>query len=166
MKRAWLTGLLLAALGLGGCRSAHIVDLYVARDEDGVRRTSCVNANAEDFFVFIEFMSFRDDTLIWPVFGVEKEVDSVPDPPFTFGGELSEQLAEFANYAPGKGDGILKIEVLREFKDGEPPPPPFPRGVFRMDVYLNDEGAPRDSILWTVDDDEAKCPLSPIPDTY
>ncbi|HMR79765.1 MAG TPA: hypothetical protein PKD61_31875 [Polyangiaceae bacterium] len=166
MKRLSVGAFLLAATFLGGCNSAKITDVYLAPDADGVRRTSCINTQAEQYYLFIEVLSFRDDTLVWPVLSVVKEVDPVQ--PFVF---KSEELREFGNFAPGKGETTLALEIERE-KTGEKTPEgdevtrDYARGLFRMDVFLNDEGAASETLFWTIDDNQDDCPLSPIPNTY
>ncbi len=165
MTRLSVGAVLLAATFLGGCRSAHIEDVYVARDKAGVRRTDCINANAEQFHIFIEVLSFREDTLVWPIFSVEEAVDEIPNPPFVF---EDDELREFGNFAPGKGEFRLSLssERVSNPSPGEPPPAPYLRALYRMDVFLNDDGAPSETLLFTIDDNEKRCPFSPLPNTY
>ena len=163
MMRLSVGAVLLVATFLGGCRSAHIKDVYVARDKDGVRRTDCINANAEQFHIFIEVLSYRDDTLVWPIFSVDEAVDEIPNPPFVF---EDDELREFGNFAPGKGESLLTLSSERTSDPGEPPPDPYLRALYRMDVFLNDDGAPSETIRFTIDDSEERCPFSPLPNTY
>lgn len=162
MKRALLVGLMLATPVLSGCDSAHIKDVYLSLDDKGVRRTSCVNSQAQQYHLFIEYLSFREDTLVWPALSVVEAVDEPDDPPFTF---KDDELAEFSNWAPGKGEGELRLFLERDLTE-VPPPDPFKRGRFRLDVFLNDESAPRKSLVWDIDSDLDKCPITVIPNTY
>jgi hypothetical protein len=135
--------LALLLLTLGGCRSAHIKDVYISRDDDGVRRTSCIQPQWQHYYVMIELMSFSEDTLLWPFL-----VDgggNVLAPPIADG---DDDLVEFGNMAPGKSDQIIAIE----FKETEPGPSGQPQakdlteGFFTWHLYLDDEEEPRESV--------------------
>lgn len=144
---AALGGLLVA---LSGCRSAHIKDAYISRDEEGVRRTSCIQPQWQSYYMIVELMSFKEDTLLWP-FVVERfNRSNVIAPPWAEG---NEQLVEFGNIAPGKSDGKIAIEfsVSQPNEQGQLQIVDLPTGNFQWDLYLDDEEEPRESVAVDVD---------------
>ncbi|MCB9577523.1 MAG: hypothetical protein H6717_10915 [Polyangiaceae bacterium] len=157
---------------LSGCRSAHIKDLYVSRDADGVRRTKCIHPDASGFYVTAEVLSYRDDTLLWPyvtVLGGNDEPDTTlpfvlaqdGQPFYDPDSEHGDELNEFGNIATGKGESQITISHERDL-EADPPDPRFSQGSYRIDYYLNDENSPRDGIAFVVNNE---CPYSPLPDT-
>jgi hypothetical protein len=156
-------GALLATLA--GCESVHIKDAYISRDSAGVRRTNCIRPNWMHYFLIIELISFKDDTLLWPylrcdrgdcldVFGAAP--GDVIAPPF---GDGPEDLVEFGNFAPGKTDGELKLELAEwEFdpETGQRKERPLTGGEYRWDIYLDDEEEPRESVPLVISP-ECKC---------
>lgn len=129
--------------------------MYISLDKAGVRRTSCVNPDVPSYNAIIELLSHREDTIVWPFFYNDANGEEI-----TLDWKDGE-LEEFGNIAAGKGEAFIVLSLERNV-DQDPKDPPFPTGLFRMDVYLNDESAPRDSLRWSID---TKCDLRPIPDT-
>jgi hypothetical protein len=153
----------LATLGallstLAGCQSAHIKDAYISRDGDGVRRTNCIRPTWMHYYLIVELMSFKDDTLFWPyLYCLRGECEDfygrneIVAPPFGGG---SDDLVEFGNLAPGKSDQDIALEFMEAEIDpinGQRKQVPLTAGEFRWDLYLDDEDEPRESVALTVD---------------
>lgn len=147
-----------AALGAllmltGGCRSAHIVDAYISRDEEGVRRTACIQPQWNKYYMIVELMSFSEDTLIWPyLVCISGDCQSLPlgpggvvAPPW---GDGDEELVEFGNMAPGQSEGDLSIEYTESTVDenGQRVPKELTNGTYLWQLYLDDEEEPRESV--------------------
>jgi hypothetical protein len=157
-RRLATLGALLATLA--GCESAHIKDAYISRDSDGVRRSDCIRPAWMHYYVIVELMSFKHDTLLWPflicqsgecrdVFGERVA------PPY---GDGSEELVEFGNLAPGKSEAEIKLE-WSEFEidpiNEQRKPKPLTPGEYRWDLYLDNEETPRESLPVSV---HPQCP--------
>ena len=155
-----LVGLLsISSLAIGGCDSAVITDAYMARDEEGARITPCIHPQAWGAYLVVEGKSFREDTLVWPELEVEREIDPVR-------GSLlmddqgvihysDDELEEFRNWAPGKGDFKLILKGQRQEPTSDPP---WPRGFYRWNLFLNNESSPAASVPWQVSE---QCEFSP-----
>jgi hypothetical protein len=154
-RRLAISAVLLSTLA--GCRSAHIKDAYVSRDDDGVRRTECIRPSWRHYYVIVELMSFKEDTLLWPFLRcIDGEClgnvigpNGVIAPPF---GEGDEDLVEFGNIAPGKSEGNHSLEFKEyEMIEGQRQQKDLTSGLFQWDLYLDDEEEPRESLGMTVD---------------
>jgi hypothetical protein len=142
----FVTVALLAALGATGCESAHIKDANVSLDSDGrrlpkddcIRPTKLDNATPNHYFVFIEMLSFKDDTILTPVLRNVKEdrymawTETTPN---------ADEILEFGNIAPGKGDHSISWEQVGPAV-GDNDTGPLPEGVYRWEFYLDDHGSP------------------------
>lgn len=136
---------LLASLGALGCESAHIKDAYVSLDGDGRRlpKDGCIRPTKLDgttpnhYFVFVELLSFKEDTILTPVLQDQKSggylawTDTEPQ---------NDEILEFGNIAPGKGDHRISWEQLgaplEENKFG-----PLPEGLYAWEFYLDDHSS-------------------------
>lgn len=149
---------LLCLLGASGCESAHIKDAYVGLDSDGRRRSDCVkstkNGSPNHYFVFVELLSFKEDTILTPVLHC---IDGPCGAGYMSWAQTQPQnseLLEFGNIAPGKSDARVSWEQL-----GPPPTPgqddygPLPVGHFAWELYLDDHSTPDERILFTISDD-------------
>ena len=149
---SWRSLVCLAALVVStvGCRSAHIKDAYISRDEAGVRRTGCIRPEWQKYFVVIELMSFKEDTLIWPFLVERFNPGVVLVPPWAAG---DDELVEFGNFAPGKTDGIEAFEITQVQTDanGQQTVVDLGPGAFQWDIYIDDEDEPRSSIALDID---------------
>jgi hypothetical protein len=149
----WLLPLAALLVPLAGCRSAHIKDAYISRDENGVRRTDCIRPAWSQYYLNIEFYSFKDETLLWPYL-VNASNNEVIAPPWGEG--AGEELVEFGNVATGKIEG--GDQSFRFFElDPQGEEKPLTPGRFRWDLYIDDEDAPRKSVGLAVDD---SCPCT------
>ncbi len=148
--RFWST----IVLGLGilatttGCESAHITDIYIARDEGGRRKTDCIRPEWTHYFVTIKLFSAREDTIVTPVLR-DMGTAGTPLVPIQF---EDEELAEFGSWAPGKGDEIL---LTIEHRGPEDPNDSqkhldLPTGYFQWEYYLDDHSEPDDLIPFTI----------------
>lgn len=160
MRGRLALGVVLTALsGAAGCDSAHIKDVYIARDDSGRRRTNCVrpeylNASGQPtpghYFVFVEMLSFKDDTIMTPVVRCLSDCEKVPGGPDRFAdGELvpvawqDDELLEFGNMAPGKGDFTISWEITGPPQGGSTTQNlPLHAGLFEWEFYLNDHRFP------------------------
>lgn len=147
--RALFAALLL--FGASGCESAKITDLYMARDEAGVRRTECFRPEWGHYFVIVEMFSASEDTLLTPFL---RNADTGEGLPY-----LSEddELAEFQNVAVGKNE---KIVVNFELSAAEDPNDsskrlPLDSGNFTWEFYLDDHDTADDAISFSV---SGNCP--------
>lgn len=157
---------LVALTTLAGCESATITEVYMSRDSSGIRRTKCIHPEGLGLYAFVEGFSAREDTLIWPVFTVVEEVDPIATSLFALRADgqptyKDREVDEFRNWAPGKGNFTLSIGAERDL-DADPPDPPFPRGTYRWDFFVNDESTARDGFEWVVN---PECDYSPLPET-
>jgi hypothetical protein len=146
---------LLAALllfGATGCESAKITDLYMARDEKGVRRTECFRPEWGHYFVIVEMFSASEDTLLTPFL---RNADTGAPVPYISTG--NEELAEFQNLAVGKNEEItITIELTApEDPNDSTKLLPLESGNFTWEFYLDDHDTPDDAVGFSV---SGNCP--------
>jgi hypothetical protein len=144
-SRALLAAFLL--VGASGCESAKITDLYMARDEAGVRRTECFRPEWGHYFVIVEMFSASEDTLLTPFLRNADTGEGVP-----YISKSNDELAEFQNLAVGKNE---KIVVNLEFSAPEDPNDttkllPLDSGNFTWEFYLDDHDTPDDAVSFSV----------------
>jgi hypothetical protein len=136
-----------------GCQSAHIKDAYISRDQDGVRKTACIQPQWQSYYMVVELMSFSEDTLFWPYLiceggdcaGLPLGGGGVLAPPWLDG---DEELVQFGNMAPGKTETNIAIE-FKEFtidEKGQRTVKDLTPGRYRWDLYIDDENTPRESV--------------------
>jgi len=144
---AWVGFGLLALFGATGCNSAHIKDAYLARDEAGRRKETCFKPEWKHYFVFVEMLSYKEDTLLTPYL-VDGNGNGVP---IVY---EDDELAEFGNIAPGKGDIKLTWEMTGPPLDPENPSAeetgPLQEGNFSWQFYLNDHSNADEVVNFTV----------------
>ncbi|MCC6666123.1 MAG: hypothetical protein IT375_20375 [Polyangiaceae bacterium] len=140
-----ITVALLATVGATGCESAHIKDAYVSLDSDGRRlpKDDCIRPTKLDgttpnhYFVFVEMLSFRDDTILTPV------LKNVNDGRYMAWAESkpgNDEILEFGNIAPGKGDHVISWEQVGP-PVGDNDNGPLPEGLYTWEFYLDDHGS-------------------------
>jgi hypothetical protein len=149
-SRAWLAAFLL--VGVSGCESAKITDVYMSRDEKGVRRTECFRPDWGHYFVIVEMFSASEDTLLTPYLRNADDGTGVP-----YISTSNDELAEFRNLAVGKNEEII---INLEFSAAEDPNDttkllPLDSGNFTWEFYLDDHDTPDDSITFSV---SGNCP--------
>jgi len=104
---------LVASFGLAGCKSSHIKDVYLSLDGEGHRRTDCIRptkldgVSANHYWVFVEMLAFKEDTLLTPILRNLENGNILP-----VGGEDDSEMIEYGNIAPGKGDHVISWEML------------------------------------------------------
>jgi len=136
---------LLATSGATGCESAHIKDAYVSLDGEGrrlpkddcVRPTKLDGATPNHYFVFVELLSFKEDTILTPVL---RNMDSRNLVPWSETEPQADEILEYGNVAPGKGDFKITWEQLGP-PIGDEKFGPLPEGRFRWEFYLDDDGS-------------------------
>lgn len=141
---SFVTVALLAISGATGCESAHIKDAYVSLDGEGRRLSNCVRptkldgATPNHYWVFVELLSFKDDTILTPVLRDMKAnrylswEESEPQ---------SDEILEYGNVAPGKGDHKITWEQLGP-PIGTEDNGPLPEGYYAWEFYLDDHDSP------------------------
>lgn len=145
---------LLATLGATGCESAHISDAYVSLDGEGRRlpKNSCIRPTKLDgvspnhYWVFIEMLSFRDDTIVTPVLRNIKENRYMA---WTETEPQADELLEYGNLAPGKGDFKVSWEQVGP-PIGQNKYGPLPEGLYSWELYLDDHDSPDATIPFAV----------------
>lgn len=153
--RSFVAAVLLCLTGAAGCESAHIKDVYLSLDNNGRRRSTCIRPFKLDgetgnhYWVFVEMLSFKDDTLLTPILRELPSGNFVQLAPAQQTGQ--NELTEYGNIAPGEGDHILSWEIL-----GPPTSPtefgPLPVGQFAWEFYLDDHSSPDETIIFYIAD--------------
>ncbi|MBK7586762.1 MAG: hypothetical protein IPI67_42070 [Myxococcales bacterium] len=143
---SFVTLALLALAGVTGCESAHIKDAYVSLDGDGrrlpkdgcVRPTKLDGATPNHYWVFVEMLSFKDDTILTPVL---RDLNSNSYLSWDLTEPQSDEILEYSNVAPGKGDHKISWEQLGP-PLGSQDYGPLPEGLFAWEFYLDDHDSP------------------------
>jgi hypothetical protein len=137
----FVTVALTATLFATGCESAHIKDAYVSLDGEGRRlpKDSCIRPTKLDgvtpnhYWVFVELLSFKEDTILTPVLRHVQENRYVA---WTETEPQADELLEYGNLAPGKGDFKITWEQLGP-PIGDEKFGPLPEGLYAWEFYLD-----------------------------
>ena len=156
--RSFVAATLLCLFGAAGCESAHIKDVYLSLDNTGRRRSNCIRpfkldgTSGNHYWVFVEMLSFRDDTLLTPIlreYGPAGPGNLIQLEPAQQQGQ--NELTEYGNIAPGEGDHILSWEMLGA-KDSPTTFGPLQVGNFVWEFYLDDHSSPDEQIVFAVNE--------------
>lgn len=141
-------GVLLSATG---CSSAKITDVYMSRDEAARRRTNCFKPEWGHHYVFVEMFSASEQTILTPI--LRDGANAV----IAYDAKDNAELAEFQNFAPGKGEGILLSIELSGPEDPKDSTKrlPLQAGNFTWEFYLDTHSTPDESVRFAVSPD---CP--------
>ncbi len=151
---SFVTVALLATLGATGCESAHIKDAYVSLDGEGrrlpdndcIRPTKLDGASPNHYWVFAELLSFKEDTILTPVL---RNVNDNRYMAWTETEPQSDELLEYGNIAPGKGDFKITWEQLGP-PIGDEKFGPLPEGLYVWEFYLDDHSSPDATVGFAV----------------
>lgn len=139
---SFFTVALLATLGATGCESAHIKDAYVSLDGEGrrlpeddcIRPTKLDGVSPNHYWVFVELLSFKEDTILTPVL---RDLNAKRYMAWTETEPQADELLEYGNIAPGKGDFKITWEQLGP-PIGDEKFGPLPEGHYAWEFYLDD----------------------------
>jgi hypothetical protein len=147
---AWVGLGLWALFGATGCRGAHIKEAYLARDSGGHRKTNCFVPAWGHYFVFVDLLSFKDDTLLTPYLVDDDSGNGVAI------AYEDDELAEFGNLAVGKGEANVAFEMkgppLNPNDPSDNSRGPLQAGNFTWQFFLDDHSTADESLPFTVSD--------------
>jgi len=145
---------LLSIFGAAGCNSSHIKDVYLSLDGEGHRRTNCIRptkldgVSANHYWVFVEMLSFRDDTLLTPILRHRPDLQIITLVPDQSSGQ--NELVEYGNIAPGEGDNITISWEMLGAPIGDNDHEPLPEGAWVWEFYLDDHSSPDERLEFVI----------------
>ena len=117
-------------------------------DNDCIRRTKLDGVTPNHFWVFAELLSFKEDTILTPVL---KDDNANRYVAWTETEPQSDELLEYGNIAPGKGDFKITWEQLGP-PIGDEKFGPLPVGKYTWEFYLDDHDSPDAEVEFYVQD--------------